>query len=360
MEGPFTHTRINISAGTVAKVVVVLLLFWLAFYLREIVLVIIASVVIASSIEPMIKWFTGKRVPRIISVLIIYVCVASIFAGSFYFLVIPLFGEFQALSSALPEYVGSLSTRGTTELSGLGLGSSVTGLISTLPIPEMVSRINDTISALSKNALTAASVILGGLLNFVLIVVLSFYLSVQAGGISNFIKTITPSFHRKYIVELWNRSEQKIGLWLQGQLLLAIIVGVLTYLGLTLMGVKHALLLGFVAGAFEIIPLFGPILASIPAIAFSFVDGGFGLALLVGGLYLIIQQFESQLIYPLVVKKVVGVPPIISIVALVVGAKLAGFLGLLLAVPIATVLMEFFNDLERDRFADEEKSRKSS
>ncbi|MEK7390563.1 MAG: AI-2E family transporter [Patescibacteria group bacterium] len=359
MEGPFTHTKITISAATVAKIIIVLLLFGLAFYLRDVVLIIIASVVIASSIEPIIKWFIGRRIPRTIAVLIIYVCIAVIFAGIFYFLMVPLFGELQAFTSSLPEYLGSLSTLSVGR-NATGFGSSVTGLFSNLPITEITARINGLVSALSQNAFTTASVVLGGLLSFVLIIVLSFYLSVQAGGITSFLKTISPSLRRKYIVELWGRAEQKIGLWLQGQLLLGVIIGVLTYLGLTLLGVKHALLLAFIAGVFELIPLFGPILAAIPAVVLSFMSGGFGSSLLVAGFYLIIQQFENQLIYPLVVKKVVGVPPIISIVALVIGAKLAGFLGLLLAVPVAAILMEFFHDMERDRFADEEKSKKSA
>lgn len=359
MEGPFTHTKVTVSAATVAKIIVVLLLFWLAFYLRDIILVVIASVVIASAIEPITKWFINRRIPRTIAVLIIYVCIAAIFAGTFYFLIVPLFGDLQAFTSSLPEYLGSLSSLSVAK-NATGFGSSVTGIISNLPITEIVARVNNLLSALSQNAFTTASVVLGGLLSFVLIIVLSFYLAVQAGGIASFLKTVTPASRRKYVVELWGRAEQKIGFWLQGQLLLGVIIGVLTYLGLTLLGVKHALLLAFIAGIFELIPLFGPILAAIPAVVLSFMSGGFGSAILVTGFYLIIQQFENQLIYPLVVKKVVGVPPIISIVALVIGAKLAGFLGLLLAVPVAAILMEFFHDLERDRFADEEKSKKSA
>lgn len=296
-----------------------------------------------------------RKIGRVFAVLIIYASVALLFAGAFYFLAIPLFIELQQFLALLPTYLGSIDTSTPMQNVTSGIGD----IINNLPIGEIIERINSTVSSLSQGALTAASTFLGGFLNFVLIVVLSFYLSVQQDGITSFLRTISPSAHRKYVVNLWNRSEQKIGLWLQGQLLLGIIVGVLTYLGLALLGIQHALLLGFLAGVFELIPLFGPILSAIPAIAVAFVGGGFTPAFLVTGLYVIIQQFESQLIYPLVVKKVVGVPPIISIVALVVGAKLAGFLGLLLAVPIAAIIMEFFNDLERDRIAEEERSRKA-
>jgi len=116
-----------------------------------------------------------------------------------------------------------------------------------------------------------------------------------------------------------------------------------------ILGVENALVLSVLAGLLEIIPYFGPILSAIPAILFGFADGGITMALLVLGLFVIIQQFENHLIYPLVVKKVVGVSPIIVILALIVGAKLAGFLGILLSVPVTSVVMEFIDDVQRDK-----------
>ena len=136
---------------------------------------------------------------------------------------------------------------------------------------------------------------------------------------------------------------------MQGQLVLAIIIGMLVYLGLLIINIPNALLLATLAAAFEIIPLFGPILSSIPAIMIAFVAGGFPTALVVMGLYLIVHQFENQLIYPLVVKKVVGVSPIVSIIALAAGWELAGFIGLILSVPIAAVIIEFFDDFEKNK-----------
>ena len=116
-----------------------------------------------------------------------------------------------------------------------------------------------------------------------------------------------------------------------------------------ILGVKYALLLAILAAVTELIPLFGPILAAIPAILIGFLDGGTTLGLMVLGLYVIIQQFENHLIYPLVVKKVVGVPPLMVIIALLIGAQLAGFLGIIIAVPVAAALMEFVNDIEKDK-----------
>ena len=164
-----------------------------------------------------------------------------------------------------------------------------------------------------------------------------------------FLRIITPLRSEKYIIDLWKRSQRKIGYWMQGQLLLGIVVGVLVYLGLMILGIQNALILAVLAGVLEIIPYFGPILSAIPAIFIGFTTGGLKMGLLILGLFIIIQQFENHLIYPLVVKKVVGVSPIIVILALIIGAKLAGFLGIILSVPVTAALMEFVEDVQRDR-----------
>jgi predicted PurR-regulated permease PerM len=209
-----------------------------------------------------------------------------------------------------------------------------------------VSYLNSFINSVSSGVFTSVSRIFGGVASFVMMIVLSFYLAVQEDGIGKFLKIITPSQYERYAVGLWRRSQHKIGLWMQGQLLLAIIVVVLVYLGLMLVGVPHALLLAVLAGCFEIIPLFGPILSAIPGIFVAYSTSGATVALVTAGLYLIIQQFENHLVYPLVVRKVVGVPPMVSIIALLVGGQLAGFLGVVIAVPLATVVTELFSDLE--------------
>lgn len=136
---------------------------------------------------------------------------------------------------------------------------------------------------------------------------------------------------------------------MQGQLLLALIIGVLVYLGLTILGVKYALLLAILAAFAELVPVVGPVLAAIPAIAIAFTDGGTSLGFMVVAFYIIIQQFENHLMYPLVVNKVVGVPPLLVILGLIIGAKLFGFLGILLSVPVAAALMEFVKDVEKNK-----------
>ena len=115
------------------------------------------------------------------------------------------------------------------------------------------------------------------------------------------------------------------------------------------LGVPHPLLLAILAAVFELIPVFGQFMAAVPAVAIAFTSGGVTSALTVAALYTIVQQFEAHLIYPVVVKKVVGVPPLLVILALLVGYKLVGFLGVLLSVPIAGAIQEYVSDIQKEK-----------
>ncbi len=341
-----THNTVTISAGTIFKTIIIILLFWVAYILKGLVLILLMSIVIASCVEMITKVLVKRRIPRLLSVIFVYVCGAGILVGTVYFLLLPLLAQSSQVVKTLPAYLSSESFQTSNFLSNQPF---VAGLTNTLNINQLASGINEMIGRLSSGTFNTVAGIFGGILSFVLVIVLSFYMSVNDEGIPSFLRLITPLKHEPYVLNLWRRAQQKIGLWMQGQLLLALIVGILVFLGLTLVGIPNAILLAFLAGMFEIIPLFGPILSAIPAIALSFVDGGISSVFLVAGLYLIIHQFENHLIYPLVVKKVTGVSPIVSIVALVAGWELGGFLGVVLSVPIATVLMEFLDDFEKNK-----------
>jgi predicted PurR-regulated permease PerM len=261
----------------------------------------------------------------------------------FYLVIPPMFSELSDLASNVPSY--------------LDKPFEIKTINQFLPeLPESISQIilgfaesaQGYIGKLTSGFFQATTTLFGGALSFALIIILSFYLSVQEKGIDNFLRIVTPIQHEKYIISLWQRSRNKIRNWFKGQILLGILVGILVYLGLTILRVKYALTFALLAAVFELIPIFGPIMAAIPPIAIAFLQSP-SLALSVLILFTIIQQLENHLIYPLVVRKVVGVPPILVIIALIIGGKLAGFFGILLSIPIITVLMEFLSDIEKEK-----------
>lgn len=339
-----------ITTGSWVRGVLVVAITLALFVIRDLLLVFLTAIVIASAIEPVAIWAKRHRVPRLPAILGLYIFTAMVFAGTFYFLFLPLLGEVSNFIKMFPEYSKAIASDPAFS-NAFGSTSLFGDATHTISLQDIIGQVNGFVTSLSRGAFSSVSAIFGGVLSFILIIILSFYLAVQEDGVGKFLRVVTPWKQEKYIVDLWKRSQAKIGLWMQGQVLLAVIIMILTYLGLLLVGVDHALLLAAFAGLLEIIPLFGPIIAAIPAVLIGYSGGGMTEAIVVIGLFLIIHQFENQLIYPLVVKKVVGVPPMVSILALLVGAALGGFLGLVISVPMATILMEFFSDLEQEKTA---------
>lgn len=333
--------NISITTSTIIKAILFVGLIWALFTLKDLVLVVLTAIVIASAVEPAARFLMKRKFPRVLSILIVYLSFFSFFFGFFYFFIPPVLSELVKMLSEFPSYIEALQI--APSLSG------ASSLDSTFNIPQLLAQSTELLKSFSSNTLSAASAVFGGALSFVLIIVFSFYFAMQETGIDDFLRVITPRKHQRYVIDLWKRSQHKIGLWMQGQLLLGVIIGVLVYLGLVILGVPYALVLAVLAGMFELIPVFGPVLASVPAIAIAFVSGGVTLALIVLALYVIIQQFENHLIYPLVVTKVVGVPPLLVILALIIGAQLAGFLGIILSVPAAAAIQEFVNDFTKRR-----------
>jgi predicted PurR-regulated permease PerM len=340
---------ISITTGTIFKTVLILVLFYFLFFFRDLVLILLTAVVMASAVEPATKKVSSWGLPRSVAVGFIYISIIAALIGFFFLFVRPIVSDIISIDSTynLSSYVSESKT------SIVQKSVQVSKELSPMNISDTLSSfISDPGSSSSKGAFAFVRTVFGGLFSFILILVFAFYLSVQKHGVKNFLRLVTPDQYEDYVIGLWQRTQHKIGLWMYGQMVLGLIVAVLAYLGLSLMQVPYALSLAFLIAIFEIVPVFGPVLASIPAILIAFTNGT-GLfpepvmaATAVALFYVIIQQFESHLIYPLVIRNVIGVSPILVIIAIVIGVESAGVLGAILAVPIASALVEFTNDIQ--------------
>ncbi len=346
--------NVSITAGTLVKTLFILALAWMAIEIRWIILDVLVAIVVASAIEPGVKKLIHFRFPRILAVISIYLLLFGTFFIIFYFFLPSVLEDLATFIQQLPNYLDAFTRAGAFDQYAQILGVAAPSQLSVTNIMESVkSGLN--ISGTFTNAFSAATQVFGGVFSFIIIVVFSFYFAVLETGVDDFLRIIVPKSRQQYVLSLWKRSQHKIGLWMQGQLILGFLMGVFVYLGLEILGVKHALLLAVIAGVFEIIPVFGPTLSAVPAVIIAFVNGGFIMGVIVSGpvmglvvigLYVILQQFENHLIYPLVVKNVVGVPPLLVILALIIGGELAGFLGIILAVPLAATIQELAKDIE--------------
>lgn len=349
----------EITMGSWIRGAIVVALVYALYLISDLVLVLIAAVVIASAIEPVARWAKKRNIPRLLAVFLVYFLSAVGLVAFFYFLILPLVSEVSGLIKTLTIYFNSVNSGGI--LSEMFRTQNIFGGFDTpAVVKELSTYLNSITNFLSQGVFSSLSLIFGGIFNFTLILILSFYLVAQEDGITKFLKTITPLKHEEYVIGLWRRSQRKIGLWMQGQLISSAMVMLLVYVGLLIVGVPNALLLAVLAGIFELIPIFGSILAAIPAVFLGYISGGMTTALIVVGIYVVIQQLEGNLIYPMVMRKVIGVSPMISITALVIGGILAGFLGVLIAVPIAAAVTEFFSDFEARKLTQQASETKSS
>lgn len=341
------NITITVTTGAIIRVLLFIVLLEVLYLLSDLVLIILTSVVIASAIEPATRRLARYHIARVPAVLMVYLAFLLSIIGLFYLVVPFVLSQSSGLLSTLPTYVESIQNTG--QLSPGDAANLSHKISQALPLKEMIDSAKAAVDGISGGFWDIVGNIFGGIFSFILIIVLSFYLAIEERGIESFIRVITPVEHHEYAVGLWKRSQKKIGQWMQGQLVLGLIVGVLVFLLLSIIGLKYAFLLAVLVAILEIVPIFGPIIAAVPAVLLAFVQGGPSLGVLVAGAYVLIQQFENHLIYPLVVKKVIGVPPVLVIMALLVGGKLAGFLGVLIAVPTAAALMEFISDIQKKK-----------
>ena len=187
-----------------------------------------------------------------------------------------------------------------------------------------------------------------GVFAFITVLVISFYLvSSKEKGMKDFIRSIVPASRQDQVLGLVIKIQKKMGLWVLGQFILSLVIFVFTFIGLTILGVKYALVLALFAGLLEVIPYIGPTLSAVPALFFAFIQNP-ALALGVLILYILVQKSESYVLVPKIMEKTIGTSPLVVLVALLIGFKLAGVVGLLLAVPLAGAIMVVIDEFSGD------------
>ncbi|HEY4502890.1 MAG TPA: AI-2E family transporter [Candidatus Paceibacterota bacterium] len=338
---------ISITTGTMVRAALVLVGIIMLWILRDLLLIILTSIIIASFVESAIPHFRKFNIGRVFGVVILYVVTILALSGMFYLFAPLLITEIYNFSTAMSSYVPGVYFLNYFQNDAFsGAKDIVATLSNNLSFTSLASVSKAFVQNLSGGFLSTLSVAFGSIFNVGMIVLISFYLSIQEKGIESFLRLILPIQHENYVVDLWDRSSRKIALWVKGQLLLGLVVGVLIYLVLSLLGIQYALLLAIIAGVMELVP-YGIFVALIPAITFSYSAQGLSGAAMVTGAYVIIHQFEVFLFAPLIIKKIVGLSPIVIILAALIGFELASFWGIVLSIPLSILVVELSNDIEK-------------
>ena len=322
-------TDLDKSTQVILKVIFAGLVLAFLWVIRDILITLLLALILASAMDPMVEYFNRHKIPRAVSVLTVYILVIGLAGLIFYLITPPVVTQFRVLSSNLPSYIDSLQTR-------------YSGIFGENGLQRFFS---ETIGAFSsgKNVVSGTYGVFNGFFTFITVLVISFYLVAEKQGMKTFIATLIPEYHRDFTTTLVEKIQGKMGLWLLGQIMLSLSIFILTWIGLSILGVQYALVLALFAGLLEVIPYIGPFVSAIPAVLVALIQNP-PLAIFVAILYLIIQKTEGYVLVPKIMQKTVGTSPLVVLLALLIGFKLIGVLGLLIAVPLVGAVTVAVNE----------------
>ena len=324
---------------TIAAVAIVAFALWAA---REAVLLIYVSALIAMGFSPLVRVIerprTSKgrsRVPRWLAILVIYLAIVGVIVLVGLMVIPPLVAQAAALWDTLPAQFNRLQT------------FLVRYKLMTRTI-TLAEAVQNAPSGSGTNAvetlLVAVSTVIGGVFGVITVLILSFYLLIEANTMFEYVVRFVPAGRRADVATAARDAVDKVSAWLRAQFVLAGVMGTFTAVGLGIMGVPYFYVVALVAAIGETIPIVGPVIGGITAVAVASTVSA-KLAVGVGIFFLILHQLEANVLVPKVMERRVGVSPVAVMVALLVGGALWGLVGAILAIPTAAILSVIVEDL---------------
>ncbi len=334
-------TELTISFTTIAKVLLALLAAYFFYSILDILGLLFVAVVVSAAFGPWVDWLHRYSIPRSVSVMLIYLFIFAFISLVIFLMVPPLQEQIGNLAASIPNYYGKLVT-GISHWQGEN-----TTLDTSNTVESLLNNLGSNLAGATSSIFATLNSIFGGIVQMMVILVISFYLIVQENGLKKLIRAVTPLKYQTYLIQTFHRINLKLGSWFRAQLVLMVTIGLVTYIALRFAGMEYALVLALWAGLTEIIPYIGPLIGAVPALFLAFaISPTLGLVVLI--IYIVIQQLENNLLVPTIMKKAVGLNPVISIMVILIGAKLGGVLGAILSIPLATTVAVLLSDLFED------------
>lgn len=321
-----------------------LLALLFVYFIRDIIVILFLSIILAAAFDPWVSWFERRNLPRGFGVLTVYVLL---------FMMISVIGvllapAISAQTKFLANNVPVLLQRFIEQIRGSGLEAVFA------QSDQVIQNFSQTFGAVFKGVFPAVRGVFGVSVTFFLVLVLTFYLSVEDRGLKRFFRSILPDQYQPYFTRMMNRVQQKMGMWFRGQMLLSLVIFILTALSLSIThlitdAIPYWLVLALIAGVLEAVPFIGPLIAGAVGVLLVLSSNSLAIAAVVLGIYIVIQQLENQILVPKIMQKTVGLNPIVVILVVIIGYRLAGVLGALIAIPVAAAVQVFVHDVMGDK-----------
>lgn len=310
--------KVEISHKTIIFTVVFLASIWFVYYVRDIVLQLFMALLVMTILNPFVKKLSQYRIPKAVSVLIAYIFSFGLFSIVIASILPALIEQTTNLANNLPNY-----------LQNLGLNNVAN--------EEVLKQVVSQLGSVPGKVVVAGVSLFGNILDILTVAIFAFYLLLMRDKFDENLEFLFGKEKTRYVSDMINTLEIKLGGWARGQLSLMLLIGVFSYIGFIILGIPYALPLALLSGIFEIVPYIGPVIAAIPAIILGFSISPFlGFAAI--GLAILIQQLENYVFVPKIMEKSTGVSPIITLLSLAIGFKVAGIVGMIICVPIVIIL----------------------
>lgn len=304
-------TKVEISHKTILFTLAVLALVWLILQVREVIFLLFISFILMSALRPLVDAFEKLRAPRIVAILFIYAFVLGV-AGLLAAGIIPsVVAQSSGLFSEIPAFLGQIFPY----------------------IPLDIQSLYSQLAPVGQNVVRVTFGVFNNFLAVITVFTFTFYFLLERRNLGEFLEGLLGKGMGERVFAVLLQVEKRLSAWVLGQLLLMFIIGAVTYIGLFFLRVEFALPLAIIAGLLEIVPTVGPIIAAVPAVLVAFVHAPL-LVVSVAALYIIIQQLENNIIVPMVMRRSVGLSPVLTLLALMIGGTLAGVGGAVLSVPV--------------------------
>lgn len=308
---------IEISRRTVTFILLVLLGFWLVTRIVDILFMVFVSLILTSAVNPFVDKLQRLRFPRWVSVTIVYLAIWGVMAALVAIVIPALVDQSTRLIGILPSSLNSIQYFNSHQA-------------------EINTEIFNRLGGLPETLVGFTFTVFGNLFNVFTTLIITFYLLLERDHLKKYLGLILKGRDTVKMVAIITQVESRLGQWVRGQLVLMLSVGLLTYVGLFILGVDIALPLAVLAGVLEIVPAIGPILSVIPTVIITLSMGPL-ITLAAISLYVLVQLFENHIMIPSVMRHTVGINPIVAILSLLIGFRLAGGSGAVLAIPIILV-----------------------
>ncbi len=328
---------LDISWATLFKIGAAFLVFYLFYLIRDTLLLIVFALVISVLFNPAIDFLQQRGVSRILATSLVFVLIFGFLGFSVYLISIAFIAEIRQFSDVFSQYFERISP----PLSGLGFETFKN-------MDAFMGSLEKWLRGASESILAAFFSVFGGVFAALFIFFLAFFLSIERKPVEDAIKAIFPKKYENLAQNLWSRSQQKISGWFLSKILASIFVGLASFLALKLFNINYALSLSLFAGITNIIPFVGPIFAGAVITLLVVLDDWLK-ALFILIIFILIQQIEGNILGPILTKKFIGLPPSLVLISLVVGGQLFGFLGMILAIPLAGILFDFLKEFLEKR-----------